>query len=213
MESSIVEYIKAGVLFSKTSKQFITLAMGPLILVIVIGLGPGLILKNEFLVLSMIMVVTSVAFLFSVFFCSRGKLNIKKRLILQSLIYLDFVLQFQLLIIVFFIMWKGFGWQLVLICLPTILLPVFIGGRNTNLIKNGTYSNTTQKSGSITFAWTGVAGALIAKIFFDNITQDLALLIVILSFFVINCFLSIGLLSIHRLYYFYKLEQKGILID
>ena len=134
----------------------------------------------------------------------------KNRLILQTIIYIDFILQISLLELILFEPSIFLG----IFYLPPVLIPVLLGIKATKKIRKNTpfLSKEIIHSGlRVSGTMAGLAGISFAAIFLEDVSQEIILFILPFGLIIMASFLSIGLLSIQRLYYWYRLQKLGLL--
>lgn len=210
---NITEYIKSGLGIAPEKKQFRMLVSAPFIMTLTMGLIPGIVLGGYQLILSITMIVTSLVMIIAVFILSNQKFTVKNRLILQILIYSNWILQISLLELMYFSIMSSFSVFLYLIYIPPILIPLLLGINAAKKIKKDTLFNTQKILHSgvrVSLTMSGIIGMNFAAIF-RNTSQKTAYIVVLTGCTIITSFLSIGLLSIQRLYYLLKLEKLELL--
>ena len=94
---NITEYIKSGLGIAPEKKQFRMLVSAPFIMILTMGLIPGIVLGGYQLILSIMMMITALIMTIAVFILSNQKFTVKNRLILQILIYSNWILQISFL--------------------------------------------------------------------------------------------------------------------
>lgn len=115
----------------------------------------------------------------------------------------------------YFTMLYEFSAFLFILYVPIILVPVLLGIKCAREIhKNTTYNpqNIAHSRFLLSGIFTGVAGMNFAAIF-RNMEQSTAVVIVLICFTFVNSVLSVGLLSLQRLYFLIKLKHSGIALD
>lgn len=208
MTSEIVaQYIKSGLGIPAESKQFRKIAVGPLLMAVSFGIGPGVILRNFWLVLLFFMLFSCLALMVAVFVLSKKELTVKNRLVMQAIIYSDWVLQVILIQTMYYIMAYGFGFSLILIWIAPVLTPLLLGIRNARRIRSDRIGRikSTRNNLLLSFGCTGMVGVSLAKHFFQGATQEQAVCIVMVLLTFLSCLMSIGLLSYQRLFYLNKI--------
>lgn len=200
-----VEYIESEPVIAHNGKKYREFALGPCLFVLLCGLIPCLVLRGNWLILLFVMLATSFGIATAVFVISFKPFSLKSRLVLHSLIYSNFVMQFLFIEAMFYIIAWGADLGLVLLLLVPLLIPFAIGIQNAKkLRKNQIISKTRQHIYGFSFAWTGVLGMLIAKTFSVQISQSAAITFVIFCLSVLSCIFSVGLLSYQKLYFLIK---------
>jgi len=211
---NILGYIKSGLGIVPEKKQFRILVSSPLIMAIMMGLIPGIVLGGFQLLLSIMMMVTSCIAMIVVFRLSEQGLTVKNRLIIQAWIASSWVLQFVLLETMYFLIIFQFSFVLCLLYTLPILIPVLLGIKASKKVKRNTPFNAKEiLHGGIrvSFSMSGFVGIGIASVMFRNVSQKTAGIIMVFCFSLLASAMSIGLLSIQRLYYLLKLEKLGLL--
>lgn len=178
----------------------------------IIGLIYGLILRNYWIYLSLFMIVEFFAAATIVIALSSRKLTIKRRLIIQIVINLSWILQISLIEIIVFTMTYGWHVCLLLLFLPIAVIPLLLGVRISRMIKNGNYisKKITTNSLGLGGMMTGLIGMNFGAVF-RNIEQGKAIIFILLVMLFLNCIFSMGLLYIQKLYYLLKYEKAGVL--
>lgn len=200
-----VEYIESEPVIAHNGKKYREFALGPCLFVLLCGLIPCLVLRGNWLILLFVMLATSFGIAAAVFVISFKPFSLKYRLVLHSLIYSNFVMQFLFIEAMFYIIAWGADLGLVILLLVPLLIPFAIGIQNAKkLRKNQIISKTRQNIYGFSFAWTGVLGMLIAKTFSVQISQSVAITFVIFCLSVLSCIFSVGLLSYQKLYFLIK---------
>lgn len=211
-----IEYIKTGLGFVPDRKQHIIMSTGSLILTLMLGLVIGFVLKGAWLFISMTMLVMSIAaFIATVIITSKG-MTVKNRLIVQVIIALSFILALSCIDIMFYAAEYGFNIAVGIVFIPPAITPVLLGIRMSKKInKNVPFARKemTKIKLRIGGMGLGIASMNIATFVSRDIGQDTAIIIFIVLSAIINIGMSIGLLSIQRLYYLDKLNKEGIFIE
>lgn len=204
-ENKYVDYIESGLGIHPNGKQFRKIALGPCLFVLLCGLIPCVVLRGNWLILLFVMLATSFSITTTVFVISFKPLSLVSRLVMQSLIYSNFVMQLLLLEAMFYIITWGIDYGLIPLLLVPLLTPFVIGVTNAKkLSKNQAISGKRHHARWYSFSWTGILGMLMAKTFLSQMSQKLAMVFVILAFTVLSCIFAVGLLSYQRLYFFKK---------
>ncbi len=211
-----IEYIKTGLGFVPDRKQNIIMAAGSLILTLMLGLVPGFVLKGTWLFISMTMLAMSIAaFIATVIISSKG-MTVKNRLIIQVIITLSFILALSFIDIMFYAAAYGFNIVVGIIFIPPAITPTLLGIRMSKRINKDvpfTRKEMTQIKLQFSGIGLGIASMNIATFVFKDIGKDTAIILFIVLSSIINIGMSIGLLSIQRLYYLDKLNKDGIFIE
>ncbi len=201
----VMAYVESGLGIRPEPKQFRKIAVGPFLMVMVMGMIPGVVLGGFWLFLALMMIATSLALAVVVFVLSSKKLTVMNGLIMQALNASNYVLQIGLLQTMWYTMSFGFDWVLVLLYLIPILTLLGMGWRNAKALRsNRTFPYKSNMRFVCGFGWTGAVGVCIAKAIFQDISQKTALVIVILGFALLSCVFSIGLLAYQRIFYLKK---------
>ena len=204
-DNKYINYIESGLGIPPHGKQFRKIALGPCLFVLLCGLIPCVVLRGNWLILLSVMLATSFSITTAVFVISFKPLSLVSRLVMQSLIYSNFVMQLLLLEAMFYIITWGIDYGLIPLLLVPLLTPFIIGVTNSKkLSKNQTISGKRHHVRWYSFAWTGILGMLIAKTFLSQMSQKLAMAFVIFAFTVLSCIFAVGLLSYQRLYFLKK---------
>lgn len=135
---NITEYIKSGLGIAPEKKQFRMLVSAPFIMILTMGLIPGIVLGGYQLILSIMMMITALIMTIAVFILSNQKFTVKNRLILQILIYSNWILQISFLELMYFSIMFPYSVFLYLIYIPPILIPLLLGINATKKIKKDT---------------------------------------------------------------------------
>lgn len=211
-----IEYIKTGLGLAPERKLHIKMSLGPLILALLLGLVPGIVLKGAWLVLSMTLLAMSIAAVIAVAVISSKGMTVKNRLILQVIESLSFVLALCLVDVIFYTVGFGFNAAIAVIFIPPVLTPVLLGimmykkvNRDTPFTRKE-MTRSTITAGGIA---SGAAGVSLSRLFFKDVDQSTVIIIVLVSTSLVNIGMSVGLLSIQRLYYLKKLNEQGISVE
>lgn len=208
---NLMEYLESGLIRDSSPKIYRTLVSGSGGWTL-IGLIYGLVLKNYWIYLSVFMLVAFLVAATIVIVLSSRKLTIRRRLVIQTVISISWVVQISLIEIIIFTM--AYGWHICLLLLffPTILIPLLLGIRTSRMIKKEGYisKKITASSLTLTGTMTGLIGMNFGAIF-RNIEQREAIILTLLVMLLLNCIFSIGLLYTQKLYYLFKCEKLGIL--
>lgn len=178
----------------------------------IIGLIYGLILENYWTYLSLFMLVEFFVAVTIVIALSSRKLTIKRRLVIQLVINLSWILQISLIEIIVFTMTYGWHVCLLLLFLPIVVIPLLLGVRISIMLKKGNYISKKIKTNSLALGGTitGLIGMNFGAVF-RNIEQGMAIILTLLVMLSLNCIFSMGLLYIQKLYYLIKYEKVGVL--
>ena len=210
MNNTIMEeYILAGVSYLKSIKQFTIQGITPFLVVLCTGLFPGIMLGDYWLILSIVMLLTSFVLMVTIIIIARTALTLKKRLIIHILIYFNWCFHFLMIETQWFTVSYGFNPVLILLYIPVIIIPVMLGRRNSKRIKKGasvSYPVSQNIGVGMGGLASGVIGIIIGKLFLQNVSNNVAINVVLICFSCVSSLLSIGFLSVQRLYYLQKLE-------
>lgn len=138
-----------------------------------------------------------------------SQLTLKKKLIIQTIIYFNWFLQFELLATMFFVYEFGWNFGVVLLYLPAILISITLCIVKAQNLKKGGKSKT--------FPWAIFATVPVALGIFGGLRSGKALnevlktlstrsytIVMISILVIISCFFSIGAYNIQKLYYLRK---------
>lgn len=211
---NIANYIISGLGIPPEPKQFKLLISGPAIWSLFCFV-PGSVLGGYWLLLSILMLLSSFIAMILVFRLSSKELTIKRRLILQLIIYSSYVLQFSLSEMLIFTMKYGFNIFLLLLYIPLILIPVLLGFRNSKRLRKSVIFDLKQAAHSrvrITAMITGIIGMNIAS-FLKDVDQNTVVIILLTGCSLLNGIFSVGFLSIQRLYYLSLCRKRGVILE
>lgn len=202
---NISKYITSGAIFAKNKKAYRKNSSGPVLLTILAGIVPGVVLRGYYLCLTAILVILAFSCALSVYRITSNILTLKKKLILETIIYGTWVSELSILEFMYFTMWKGVNFWVLLIYLPVILVPIFAGIKANKMMKGLNYipKSIAQNNIRVVGFFAGILGMNFMAIF-RNIDQSIAIVIGLLCFSVLNGFMSLGLLSIQKLHYLKK---------
>lgn len=209
-----LEYIKSGLGIAPQRKLFRQIVCGPLFIGLIMGLPLGIVLGGYHLVISIIMVCTCLIALVMVFARTNQEFTITNRLILQSIIYIDYSIELMLLELQLFLFAYSLSFFLFILYVPPILIPVLLGIKAAKKIRKDTpfRSKEIVHSGlRVSGTMAGFAGMAFAAIFLKDLSQDILIIIMLLCIMVVSSIISFGLLSVQRLYYWHKLQKLGLL--
>lgn len=202
---NISHYISTGSVFDMNNKIYRKNSIGPLLLTIMLGVVPGVILKSSWIYMTIAMVVISLTSVLTVFIITSKKLTLKKCLYLDTAIFGAWVIELSILECMYFLMWKGFNLWFLLVYAPVILIPLFTGIKIHKSIKSNNFS--TKKVAKDNVRTVGIMGGILGMNFaaiFRNADQSITFIVVLLCLVFLNGFMSLGLLSIQKLYYLKK---------
>ena len=205
LTNQYMDYIEAGLGIPPDGKEFRKFALGPCLMVLLVGLIPCVVLGGNWLILLYVMLVTSFSSAIAVFVISFKPLSIVSRLVMQALIYSNCLMQFFLVELLFYLIAWGVDWGLVPIFLVPLLVPFVLGLQNAKILReNQVKSPKKPLKYWLPLGWTGILGVFLAKTFLNEMSNKAAILFVIIMFSIATCFISIGLLSYQRLYFYKK---------
>ncbi len=204
----ISQYVSAGSAFKEDEKLYRTQCFVPLVFALIGGMAPGAILGGFWPFLLIVMLIVSVACVITTFKLSSYGLTLHDAFCLDAVIYGTWVVDLSILELMYFTMLKGFTPWFLLIYLPVICIPLFVGIQTHRALKKGTYlKKKTAKSGIGAIGFTaGILGANFAAIF-RNVEQSTAIIIILVCLGIINSAMSLGLLSLQKLYYMKKCKM------
>jgi len=211
-----IEYIKTGLGLAPDRKLHIKMSSGPLLMAFTLGLLPGIVLKGAWLVLSTTMLAITVAAFIAVTVISSNGMTVKNRLILQVIINSSFILAFCFVDVMYYAVVYGFKAVVVIIFIPPVITPVLLGimmSRRINRDATFTRKQMTQSTLKAGGIGLGIASMNFAALAFKGIGQGTAIIIVLVLTAILNVAMSVGLLSIQRLYYLDKLNKEGKFIE
>lgn len=208
-------YIKNGLGFVPIKKEFRKHSFAPLLTTLLMGVVPGVVLGFPWYLITIVMLCISLFTIFISFLYSQKIMSIKNRLILQLIVIVPWIIQLILIEIMYFSLIFQFNVCLLLLIIPIVLIPVLLGVKNhkevcSEYIYNfkGVNRSRLRISGII----IGILGMNFAALF-RNAEQSVIVIIILICFTIVNSILSVGLLSIQRLYYLNKLAQQGIMLE
>lgn len=210
--NNLIEYMKLGLTIKPDSKRFRRL-VGASGIWTIIGFLYGIILGGYWKYIAIIMVITFLCAVVGVFVLSRQCLTIKNRLILQSIIYLSWNWQLILLETIIFTMAYGFGVHVLLLHLPSVLIPLLLGMKTAKMLKRDTPFSSkpiTLSKIRLTGGMAGIIGMNFVAVF-KNMSQSTAIVIAVVCCVILNSIFSFGFLYLQRLYYLFKYEKLGML--
>lgn len=205
------EYIRSGVNILKSVKQLTMQGIAPFIFVLYTGVYPGIVLGNLWIVLAIIMLITSFVLMVLIIILAHTVLTLKKRLIIHILIYFNWCFQLLMVQTQWYTAIYGFNIALLFLYIPVVIIPILLGYRNAKKIKNGfavSYSISQNIQIGIGGMASGLIGIIIGKVFLQNVSQIMAINIVLICFSSVSALTSIGFLSIQRLYYLINAEKS-----
>ena len=205
----MIEYIVSGVAYT-TPKQFRFQGIGLILLAAIFTFVPGILLGKYFLVLGIIGFTVAIAGAGAVVVCSLKRITIKQYLILQVLMAISFTTILSLSSTILCAMRFGVNGYLLFIWFLPIVLPLLVGFKTSKKIRNNMYHLSRGGTVISVLIGSGIAGLLGVQIgkLFKNATQNVVVVGVLLCNALVVICSSIGLLSIQKLHYVYKLEKK-----
>lgn len=203
--NNIFKYVSTGSIFGKEKKIYRKNSIAPVLLTLMAGTIPGIILGKYWIYMTFALWIISITCILTVFLISSKKITLKRCLCMDICIFGAWVLDLSILELMYLTMWKSFNLWFLLIFLPVILIPFFSGIKTHKTLKNSEYNfNKNVKSNIKTIGFlSGILGMNFAAIF-RNIDQNVAFIVVLLCLSVLNSFMSLGMLSLQKLYYIKK---------
>jgi len=208
---NVYKYIYTGSMFNEDEKLYRKTCFGPLLLTLLGGLTPGGILKGFWPFLSLAMAVVSLACGIAVFVLASDFLTVKEALRLDVITTVAWVFDFSILNIMYFTMLKGFTPWVLLINLPVVLIPLFVGIIIYRALKKPDYNPKATAKSNLKFSFFSsfffyISLSIVLDRISTNIEQRTAIIIVLLCFSIVNVFMSLGFLSLQKLYYIKKFK-------
>ena len=202
---NVYKYIYTGSMFKENKKLYRTTCFGPFLLTLFAGLTPVGILKGFWPFLLLAMAVVSLACGIAVLVLASDFLTVKDALRLDVIIIGAWVFDLSILDLMYFTMLKGFTPWALLINLPVVFVPLFAGIKTHRSLKKPDYNpkETAKSNRKTSFFFYGIQGMHFAAIF-RNVEQSTAFIVVLVCLSILNSFMSLGLLSLHKLYYMKK---------
>ncbi|MBQ1232396.1 MAG: hypothetical protein IIX86_02590 [Clostridia bacterium] len=145
LQEQVKEYVSLGSAFKEDEKLYRTQCFVPLVFALIGGMAPGAILGGFWPFLLIVMLIVSVACVITTFKLSSYGLTLQDALCLDAFIYGTWVLNLSILELMYFVMWKGFTPWLLLMYLPVICIPLFVGMRIHILLKKKKYSKKKNR--------------------------------------------------------------------
>ncbi len=208
---NVYKYIYTGSMFNEDEKLYRKTCFGPLLLTLLGGLTPGGILKGFWPFLSLAMAVVSLACGIAVFVLASDFLTVKEALRLDVITTVAWVFDFSILNIMCFTMLKGFTPWVLLINLPVVLIPLFVGIIIYRALKKPDYNPKATAKSNLKFSFFSsffsyISLSIVLDRISTNVEQRTAIIIVLLCFSIVNVFMSLGFLSLQKLYYMKKFK-------
>ena len=204
---NVYRYVSMGSMFKENEKLYRTTCFGPFLLTLLAGLTPGGILKGFWPFMSLAMGLVSLACGISVLVLASDFLTVKEALRLDVIIIGAWVFDLSILELMYFTMLNGFTPWVLLINLPVVFIPLFAGIKTHRSLKKPDYNpkETAKINRKTSFFFYGILGMIFgAK--FRNVDQNVAIIIVLSCFSIVNGILSMGFLSLQKLYYMKKFK-------
>ena len=202
---NISRYISTGSIFDQNPIDYRKQCWVPAGFTALCGIVPGVVLKSYWLYMTFAMCLISIACVWVVYATSAYGLTMKEALWLDVVVFGGDILVISILGLMFLTIWKDFNPWMLLIFSPPILIPLFVGIKIRKVLKSEEYNpKKAAKSniGVVGFA-CGILGMNFAAIF-RNVEQSTAFIVVLVCLSILNSFMSLGLLSLHKLYYMKK---------
>ena len=202
---NITRYVSTGSMFNKDEKAYRKNSFGPVALTIMAGIVPGVVLKGYWGYMSLATVIVSLACVITTFKLSAYGLTLQDSLCLDVVIYGAWIINISIIELMYFTIWQGFNPWFLLIYLPVVLIPLFFGIKIYKLLKSENYNpKKAAKTGISSVGFTaGILGACFAGIF-KNIEQSTAFIVILICLSLLNGFMSLGMISLQKLYYIKK---------
>ncbi|MBR2722422.1 MAG: hypothetical protein IKB75_06570 [Clostridia bacterium] len=200
LQNQYSEYIQIGLL-PGPRKQIRKVALGPL-LITPLGIWPCIILGGIWFIPMSLVLLFSVALTVAIFIISFQQFTIRNRLIMQALLYSNFVFQFLMIGTVCYLLTYGFNFWILLLYIPPLTTPVILGCCNArNLRLNRMRYHRGGLWVAFPFGAVGIVGFMMAKVVLQRATQNVAIIIALIVVVFVSSMLSIGLLAYQKLYY------------
>lgn len=204
-------YIKNGLGFISTKKEFRKHSFAPLLIALLTGVVPGVVLGFPWCLITIVMLIVSLLTIFICFLYSKKVMTVKNRLILQLVVIVSWIIQLTLIEIMYFSLIFQFNISLLLLIVPIVLIPVLLGIKNhKEICSEKTYNSkgVNRSKLHISGITIGILGMNFAALF-RNTEQSVVIIIVLICLTMVNSILSVGLLSIQRLYYLNRINKQG----
>lgn len=202
---NIYKYLSIGSAFKEDEKAYRKNSFAPALLTAMAGILPGAILKGYWRYMSVAMILVSLACVVAVFKLSSYALTLKDSFWADTVIFGTWVIDLSILELMYFTIWRGFSPWFLLIYLPVILMPLFWGIKIHKALKKPDYNpkKVAKSNTKHSFFFFGALGIAFAATF-RNVDQSTAFIVVLLCLSILNGFMSLGLLSIQKLYFMKK---------
>jgi hypothetical protein len=204
--SNLTKYVRSGITDIPTRFDFVKQMLGIILFVILTGLYPG-ILGGVHLLLTILMIFIAILNTIILFKISSYTLTLRRCWMLKSVIYVTYVLEFLLIELTYSFMLTGFNIAFLLLGLPIIIIPLWMGIRNNKIFKKDIEYNpksTTKSNMGIIGFTSGIVGVSLGAAIFKNFDQTVVIIIAVIILSLINSVMSIGLLSIQKVYFAQK---------
>ena len=204
---NISRFVSTGSVFDEEEKTYRKFSFGPALLTMMLGIVPAGVLKGYWPFMTIAMILISIACIVTTFKLSEYGLTVQDSLCLDVVIFGSWTLILSFIEIMYFTIWKGFTPWFLLIYAPIIFIPLFVGMKIRQALKKENYNpKKMAKSGigSVGFA-SGILGMCFAAAF-RNVEQSTAFIVGLLCLSILNGFMSLGLLSLQKLYYMKKFK-------
>ena len=198
------QYVTAGSVEKEESafrkQSLLTIAFAVLVGILcatVKGFGPYMILA---------MCLVSLICVVIVFKLSSNIMSVKGCLWADAIISGSLIFEFSVAEFVCFTMWKGLTPWVLLVYVPVILTPVFFCISAHRVLKHSNYNfpkTTKENIGRYSFGY-GMFCMHFAALLFRSVDENIVPLIGLICAGILNCFVSIGLISLQKLYYIRK---------
>jgi hypothetical protein len=204
--SNLTKYVRSGITDIPTRFDFVKQMLGIILFVILTGLYPG-ILGGVHLLLTILMIFIAILNTIILFKISSYTLTLRRCWMLKSVIYVTYVLEFLLIELTYSFMLTGFNIAFLLLGLPIIIIPLWMGIRNNKIFKKDIEYNpksTTKSNMGIIGFTSGIVGVSLGAAIFKNFDHTVVIIIAVILLSLINSVMSIGLLSIQKVYFAQK---------
>jgi hypothetical protein len=204
--SNLTKYVRSGITDIPTRLDFVKQMLGIILFVILTGLYPG-ILGGVHLLLTILMIFIAILNTIILFKISSYTLTLRRCWMLKSVIYVTYVLEFLLIELTYSFMLTGFNIAFLLLGLPIIIIPLWMGIRNNKIFKKDIEYNpksTTKSNMGIIGFTSGIVGVSLGAAIFKNFDQTVVIIIAVILLSLINSVMSIGLLSMQKVYFAQK---------
>lgn len=203
-QKSIEEYVKDDMIAPTNYKNQILLSG----IIVFLGLWAGVISQRFFILVCMFLL-----FIISFIIVLKSKtsgISLRKKLIIQTIIHFNWLLQFELLASLFFVHEFGINFGIFLLYLPAAICSIILCITKSINFKR-------KKTNQFKFPWAIFSTIPIALGIFGGLRTGKALnealktlstrsytIVMILILVILSCFFSIGALNIQKMYYLKK---------